>query len=259
MTQYPDETPKVPPKNGVKQAASNPDLGVKNFEIGVLLLIGVVKIVMLLPPCQTRRRPAKRTACSNNMRHLALAMLNYESVHGRFPPAYTVDEDGRPLHSWRALILPYVEEQSLFDMIDFSKPWDDPVNRKAYETDVKAFRCPASKVPTGFTTYMALVTPNSCLRPNESCALADIKDGTSNTLTIIEVPVSSAVHWMSPVDADEELFLRMGGPGSESVHDGGFNAARGDWSVKFLRNNTPADVRRALVSVAGDDNEALDK
>ena len=193
------------------------------------------------------------------MRQLGMALLNYESYHGRFPPAYTVDEDGRPLHSWRALMLPFIECHGLYDMIDFSKPWDDPVNRKVYETAVEAFHCPSSSLPKGFTTYLALETLDSCLRPKESCAIADIKDGVSNTLTIIEVPVSKAVHWMSPVDADEELFLRIGEPEFHSPHNDGFNVVYGDGSPRFLRNNTPAAVRRALVSVAGNDNEILDK
>ncbi len=257
MTQNLYETPDDL-TTGAKQTAGSSSCDRRLLIIGGLLLFAIVMIGVLIPPVQSPRGPAKRTVCSNWMRQLALAMLNYESVHGHFPPAYTVDENGRPLHSWRAQILPYVEQRAVYDSIDFSKPWDDPVNKKAYETDVEGFRCPESKAPNGFTTYLALVTPNSCLRPKESCVIADIQDGTSNTVTIIEVPVSSAVHWMSPFDADEGLFLRIGETGFQSPHSGGFNAVRGDGSVYFLRNNTPADVRRALISVAGNDNEVLE-
>ncbi len=259
MTQNPYKTPEGPPNTGEKQATSKSGWGRRQWIIGGLLFLAVVMIGMLLPAVRNVREPARRTACSNNVRQLGLALLNYESEHGRFPPAYTVDENGRPLHSWRTLILPYAEAITVYDSIDFSKPWDDPVNRKAYETELELFRCASSSVPNGFTTYLALVTPNSCLRPAESCALADIKDGTSNTLTIIEVPESSSVHWMSPSDADEELFLRIGEPGFLSPHPGGFNAVRGDGSMKFLRNSTSADVRQALVSVAGNDNKLLDE
>ena len=76
--------------------------------------------------------------CANNLKQIALALRNYESVYHALPPAYTVDAEGKPLHSWRTLILPYLEQQALYDKIDLSKPWDDPANKEAYETD--AFR-----------------------------------------------------------------------------------------------------------------------
>ena len=259
MSQNPYETPDGLAVPDVKPATSKSGWSRRLLIIGGLLFLSVVVIGVILPTVQSSRGTPRWMICRHNIRQLELAILNYESEHGRFPPAYTVDENGRPLHSWRAVILPYIEENAVHKLIDFSKPWDDPVNRKAYETEVNLYVCPASSLPKGFTTYLALVTPDSCLRPKESCAPADIKDGVSNTLTIIEVPESKAVHWMSPVDADEELFLRIGEAGFESPHPGGFNAARSDGSVEFLPNDTPADVRRALISVAGDDNEVLDE
>ena len=58
------------------------------------------------------------------------------------PPAYTVDADGRPLHSWRTLILPYLEQEPLYQTIDLSKPWNDPANAKARRNRSSRFSLP---------------------------------------------------------------------------------------------------------------------
>ena len=92
-----------------------------------------------------------------------VALQLYEEVHGALPPAYTTDADGKPLHSWRTLILPYMEEQKLYESIDLAKPWNDPANAAAFKTVVAAYRCPS--VPwehDNRTTYQAIVSPNSC-------------------------------------------------------------------------------------------------
>ena len=64
---------------------------------------------------------------------------NYEQAYNALPPAYTVDANGRPLHSWRTLILPYLEQESLYQTIDLSKPWNDPANARAVETAFPSF------------------------------------------------------------------------------------------------------------------------
>ena len=81
------------------------------------------------------------------------------------PPAYTVDAKGRPLHSWRTLILPYLEQEPLYQTIDLSKPWNDPANAKALETSLPVFRCPEAVGPQNTTTYLAIVAPNGCFIP----------------------------------------------------------------------------------------------
>ena len=65
-------------------------------------------------------------AC-NNLHKIALAVLNYEVKYGRFPPAYTVDKKGRRMHSWRVLILEFLDSD-LYAQYDFSRPWNSPGN-----------------------------------------------------------------------------------------------------------------------------------
>ena len=101
--------------------------------VQVLMALGtiVLLIALLLPAVRTAGPAARRAQCTNNLKQIALALHNYEQEHKALPPAYTVDATGRPLHSWRTLILPYLEQESLYRSIDLSKPWDDRSNAKA--------------------------------------------------------------------------------------------------------------------------------
>lgn len=95
---------------------------------GAVLLCGGILAALLLPAVQAARQAARRNQCVTNLRQISLAMLNYHDVWNSFPPAYIADENGRPKHSWRVLILPYLEQQTLYDRYDFNEPWDGPHN-----------------------------------------------------------------------------------------------------------------------------------
>jgi hypothetical protein len=60
----------------------------------------------------TSREAHPRAVCANNLKQIGLGILNYESYHGFLPPPYLANDQGRPIHSWRVLILPFVEEQA---------------------------------------------------------------------------------------------------------------------------------------------------
>ena len=68
--------------------------------------------------------------CSNSLKNISLALQNYHDTYRTFPAAYVPDKDGEPMHSWRVLILPYIEERNLYDKYDFTEPWDGPNNSK---------------------------------------------------------------------------------------------------------------------------------
>src|SRR5690349_18070524 len=87
-----------------------------------LLLIGLGAAIVL-PAMGSAREAARRSTCQCRLKQIGLALHNYLAAEGSFPPAYTVDADGKPMHSWRALILPYFEG-GLENSYDFSKPWD---------------------------------------------------------------------------------------------------------------------------------------
>lgn len=176
----------------------------RRTELGAILLIVGLLVLMSLPwkprfAISSRINDAHR----QNLRQLSAALLLYKEVHGQLPPPYTVDEQGKPLHSWRALILPYLDEKELYDSIDFTKPWDDPANRHAADRMPSVFNCllsPKSQ-PPNTTACVAIVGPGTLWPPPEARAARspNIPDGPEQTLLVIASPTFTT-HWMAPND-----------------------------------------------------------
>lgn len=221
----------------------------------MFVCVGVAVVVAFLLPLRRNAGPAAlRNTCSVNLKNIALALQTYEHKYRALPPAYTVDADGKPLHSWRTLILPFLDQRPLYESIDLSKPWDVPANAAAYNAKTpEIFLCPAAGCPENHTTYLAVVTPTSCLRPGKPRPIADIRDGLKNTIVVLEVAPKHAVHWMAPSDADEAIVLALG-PNSELAHDGGVNVAFCDGRVIFVHDTLPKEKWQAAISIAGSDD-----
>lgn len=266
MNDNPYESPEQLEK-GASSSARNRKVAVG---LGCLLLVLAVLAFLVLPVVSRGvgfRQAVRRTACQNNLRQIALAIFDYEARHGSLPPAYTVDGNGKPLHSWRALLLPYLKQQALFDQIDFTKSWDDPANAEARKAMAPVFVCPSRrKLTAGHTTYMVVVAPDSCFPGSEPRTLKEITDGPSNTLLVVEVCASQSVHWMSPEDAPEPMVFRIpagavGERPSPAPHGGGlFNMAYADGSTRSLFADDLSDAsRRVLISVNGKDRVESDE
>jgi type II secretory pathway pseudopilin PulG len=222
--------------------------GFSVIEVVVILGIIALLLALMLPAMRSAGPAARRTQCKNNLRNIALALLNYESTYHALPPAYTLDAQGNRLHSWRTLILPFLDEQRLYKKIDLSKAWNDPANAEAFKTTVSAYHCLAADCAANQTTYLAVVASNSCLRPTQPRLLSEITVEPGKALLVIEVESQHAVDWMAPVDADEELVLGFG-PKTQFPHGEGTSAAFLDGTVQLLGADMPVTERRALISV----------
>lgn len=217
--------------------------------IVVVILAGLV--LFLLPPVRNVRGPARRAECRRNLEQIMLALHNYSDRYGMFPPAYTADEQGNRLHSWRAIILPFLDHQHTYEKIDFSKAWDDPVNEDARKTSITTYLCPESRNRYD-TSYLAVVTPGSFFLATEGSKISRATDGTSQTLAIVEVADGFSVEWMKPDDADEQLLTKILNK-SQLFHQSGIHVALVDGSVHFLPQSTPTKTINALITAAGKD------
>src|SRR5580704_2729604 len=240
--------------SGTLSRSSNRGFGLVEIVVAIVILLGIA--VFLLPNVRSARPAARRTQCRNNLKQIVLALRNYEDIYHALPPAYTVDAHGKRLHSWRALILRYLDQPGLYKQIDFSKAWDDPANAKAFAKSLDVYHCPEDRGPLDHTTYLAVVTPQSCLRPANPRLLSEIKS-PSSTVVVIEVDSEHAVHWMDPSDADETLVLGLNSK-SALPHSGGLLVALVDGSVQYLNADISPAIRRALISTAETDKVALD-
>ena len=218
--------------------------------LGFLVCAGILA-ALLLPAVQAAREAARRMQCSNNMKQIALAIHNYESAYKSLPPAYTVDSEGNKLHSWRTLILPFLEQNAMYSRIDFSKPWDHPDNAFALEMQVPFYMCPSSSLPNGHTPYLAIVDPQSVFPGETTITFSKITDGTSNTVMVYESDPATSVHWMEPRDGDINAFIAAFSSTHRHTHTGGANCTLADGSVRFFSNNTPPQTLRALATKDG--------
>ncbi len=192
--------------------------------------------------------PAKTTTGK-----LACALQNYHETYQSFPPAYTVDAEGKPLHSWRTLLLPFLEQERLYESIDLDKPWDDEMNMQAWKSMPEVFRCPESHYAENLTTYLAVVSPGSCMQPGKSKTMSEIGDGPSRTVILIEVPKEKGVIWMAPKDADEALFLAVGRE-LPATHGLQIHFTFCDGSTQVFPAELAKEDRQAMLSIAGKDN-----
>ncbi len=228
-------------------------LGLTLVEALIIIMILAVLIALLLPGTRGSRPAARRMACMNNLKIIAVAIHSYSDTYQSLPPAYTVDENGRRLHSWRTLILPFLDEVSLYETIDLSKPWDDPVNATAFKKRPLVYHCPSQDLPGGYTTYLGLVGEENFFHPNRPRQFAEITDSTSNTAMIFEVAAEDATHWMSPHDISGEYLLHLKEKKSQPHNNGG-HIAFADETLRFISYKTSAEIFRALSTIAGDDD-----
>jgi prepilin-type processing-associated H-X9-DG protein len=221
--------------------------------LAVAVVVGFI-LLALVAPMARRGVPevARRVACQQNIKAIALAMLAYEREHGSLPPACTRDAEGRPLHSWRTLLLPYLEEQPLFDSIDLTKPWDDPANAAARERMPPVFACPSASLPPGHTTYLVIVSPQGCFRAEGAVELAAVRQ-PSKTLLLAEFPTARATPWMAPMDADESMFLALESGNLPDHRNGVVNCGFADGHGVAINltdpTDPPAQWRRSLIGV----------
>jgi type II secretory pathway pseudopilin PulG len=223
-------------------------LGVLCF---VFLVCGGILAALLLPAIQQAREAARRTSTANNMRIVSLALMNYEQAFKKFPPAYTVDAEGNKLHSWRTIILPFLEETAVYESIDFSKPWDAPENSAARNAVIRAFDCPSVELPPGQTLFQVIVDPRGIFTGPQQTALRDILDGMSNTILIAQAGKDHAVHWMEPRDMDLQYFTTL--DPKASAHPGGAHVVLSDGAVQFLLSDTDPETKTSMVTRAGND------
>ncbi|HEV3122389.1 MAG TPA: DUF1559 domain-containing protein, partial [Isosphaeraceae bacterium] len=209
-----------------------------------------VMVALLLPAVQAAREAARRAQCVNNLKQLGLAMHNYEASHAGFPKAAITDKQGKPILSWRVALLPFLDQQSLYDKFKLDEPWDSPANKPLVSEMPSVFTCPSLPRPEpGTTCYRVFVGNGALLETTDRVKIAQITDGTANTLAVVESKV--AVPWTKP---DELAFDPAGQTplfGVGSAHPGGFNALFADGSVRFLKNVIDLKTLAGFITRAG--------
>jgi hypothetical protein len=175
------------------------------------LVIGGITMVLIsltFPAVGTYPPPsAGGRICSGNLSRIGIALQNYHGRYGSFPPAFGGD-DGRPKHSWRVLILPFLGEQDLYDAYDFCEPWNGPRNQQLAARMPDVFRCPGEdretrRSPGDRTRYLAVVGPHAAWLGSAGRRASDFVDGPSETVMVLEAGVPGVI-WLEPCDLTDD-------------------------------------------------------
>lgn len=221
--------------------------------LGGGVLTAALLAVRWLPTAAREAELQARTKCASNLKQIATALLQYESMYGSFPPAYVADKNGKPMHSWRVLLLPHLGHQDLYDRYRFDEPWDSPRNRRISDLAIGLYQCPGQ--PAGrepVTNYMMVVGPHTISDGRDGRKVAEITDGLKDTILLVEV-ADSVVWWAEPEDLRFDMlnFTINGGKRQEisSYHSGGVNAVFCDASVRFLKDSMNPELVKAMITI----------
>ena len=200
----------------------------------------------LVPMLESTYAASKRTESMNNLRQTVLALHNYESTFGKFPASVLVHESGKK-YSWRIAILPFIEQKELYDQYDFTQDWNSPHNRQVTSRMPDVFRSDSDDENSTTTSWYLLSGVDGIVDGENSRKFGEIHDGLSNTILAVEAKRN--VHWAKPEDI--QVSPDRGLPKLGGYYKGGFNAAMGDGSVRFISDKIDPDVLWSLYTASG--------
>ena len=200
----------------------------------------------LLAPMKQMYEAQQRTAAANNMRQNALAVHNFESAFQHLPTSVFTHESGKK-YSWRIAILPFIGRQDIYDQYDFTQEWDSPHNLEVTSKMPDFFRSDLDDRDSTNTSFFMLTGEGGMFGADKPLQFRDIKDGTSNTILLIQA--QREIHWAKPEDIEIDPEKPL--PDFGGFHQGGYNVAMADGSVRFMSEKVVEDHLRAMLTRDG--------
>jgi RNA polymerase sigma factor (sigma-70 family) len=188
----------------------------------------------------------ERLQTRKNLRNIVIALMNYADQNGgKLPPPALVDTNGKPLLSWRVLILPYVEGEKLYEEFHRDEPWDSEHNKKLLAKMPAVFAAPGARDrDKGMTYYQGLVGPGAAFEEGKQLRFpADFPDGVSNTIGVIEA--RTPVPWSKPED------VKLDPTKAVPIPDRDFYAAMMDSSPHLISKDADDTELKKVITRAG--------
>ncbi len=240
------------------------------LSLGAVTVIGLLAGLFTygLPAFEEFRQMQQRVGTMRNLERISAALAAYASDHGTYPPAIIRDSAGTPMHSWRVLLLPYLNQNDLHNRYDFNKPWNAPENSllQAEIPDVY-FAQSSLGGTTSEATYQLVTGPNTLNPTSGPLSPNGYTDDPAKTALVVEgfggvnnlVPTGS---WLEPTELEiSKMTGQIGAkPGVEigGVTEGGVAIATADGRVHFLDQNMTPDVVLAILTANGSEPLADD-
>ena len=185
-----------------------------------------------------------RNECANRLQVITLAMLLYEKQHGTLPPAWTVDKEGKPLHSWRVLLLPYLGEEAkkLYAKIRLDEPWDSPHNRRFHQAAVPVYQYSNPRFKPGETPFTVILGKKTAFRGSKGVKLDTFGPHSANLVLVAER--KDPICWMDPTSevSEADAKTKIGNEDTAKSHLGFRSGAAIALWTNFLDGTyTPAE------------------
>lgn len=246
----------------------------------VIAIIGIL-IGLLLPAVQQVREAARRTHCQNNLRQVGLALASHHSALRELPMGCLEWRGWPPRNqrqlAWSAFLLPYLEQQNVFDQLDFSAAFDAPVNAFAASQEISIYLCPTVanvsnlEHSLGRSDYGGIYgerisspnnPPKGTMLIDRAVSYREISDGLSNTLVVGEDAGWPDGQWINGRNIFDQAFPINQAPDFEndlrSEHPNGVNVVFCDGHVTFLSDQTELSVLAAICTRAGGETVAVE-
>jgi uncharacterized protein (TIGR03067 family) len=221
-------------------------------------------IVFTLKKLPTDAKPAApevvdKLVSSNNLKQVGLAIMNFDSANGALPARVLYDKADKPGLSWRVSILPYLEEDALYNQFKLDEPWDSPNNKPLIAKIPKVYSKPGGDASKGETFIKVFHGPTGIFSNNQIsgmiktnrttwsvASLTSSPRGTSNIIFCAEA--GDPVIWTKPDDFEYDPKKPL--PNLKGIYDGGFHALMGDGRVVFI----PIDFKQSALRASIDPN-----
>lgn len=222
----------------------------------LLVVLSLVVARFGMPALQAMRVDSMNRSSQANLKKIAAALNQYQAAHGTYPPAYFVDDQGTPTHSWRVLILPQLGYVDLYDRYDFNSPWDSPENSiLAYEMPQEYCSFGEPRFSNTETRFVVITGAGTMFPGEQSVSAQSVTDEPRTIITVVEIN-GHPVQWTRPdmepkrgtvvltVNSDPENVLTLGPTltGNVSVLDG---------EVYFLPEYTSSPMLDDMLSHSG--------
>ncbi len=252
----------------------SPRRGFTLVELLVVIAIIGALVALLLPAVQGGRESARRTQCKNNLRQIGLALLAHHDEHGALPMGCL---EWRPYGgtterqlAWSVYLLPYLEQEPLYNALDLSQGFDAPANADAAQQQVATYLCPSSRrnelvtSTRGRSDYGGMYgeringpnnPPKGTMLIDELVRLRHVTDGASHTIAVVEDAQFPDGEWINGRNILDQAFPINTAPPFEndirSEHPGGAQVVLLDASVHFLSESIDLKLLAALCTRAG--------
>ncbi len=199
---------------------------------------------------------AARLQDQNRLKQQLLAMHNYHDTYRSFPLRASVTDAGKPLLSWRVQILPFIEQQALYEQFHLDEPWDSEHNKKLIDKMPDVFRSKGDAPGVTTTRFQVFVGNGALLDGEEAVGFANVTDGSSNTIAVVQTAKAKAVPWTKPDDFTLDDMKPL--EGLVDAEAEGFHAAFADGSVQWIPAAVDAATLKALITRGGGEVVRID-